>query len=202
MAHANIYCSCRSVPTPARSLDIARIHAGSSRWSGRAGVARSASGLASSGSATSGRITPAIMRREPGAKLVAVADADAARAAPVAQDHGAEAFRDHRALIGKVDAVSIAAPTSAHHAIARDLIDARHPCLHREADRRRRCGGRRSCRSRGRAAGVVLQVGHIERFSPAFQAPARAGTRRRGDRLRPPDARGTAARPMSTSSST
>ncbi len=56
------------------------------------------------------------------AKLVAVADQDAARGA--ANGQGAPVFADHRDLIGKVDAVSIAVPATFHAAVARDFIDA------------------------------------------------------------------------------
>ncbi len=57
-------------------------------------------------------------------RFVAVADFDAERAAAVAAAHGVEAFTDHRDLIGRVDAVSVAVPTSLHHRVAGDLIDA------------------------------------------------------------------------------
>ena len=52
------------------------------------------------------------------AELVAVVDADAERAAAAASVHGAQALADHRDLFGKVDAVSIAAPT-----IAQPLVE-------------------------------------------------------------------------------
>ena len=50
----------------------------------------------------------------PGAKLVAVVDVDAARAATIAHEHGGEALTDYRALAGRVDAVSLAVPTVVH----------------------------------------------------------------------------------------
>src|SRR6185295_11312091 len=60
----------------------------------------------------------------PAAKLIAVVDADQARVAAAAAKYGAEALSSHRALIGRVDGVSVAAPASLHHAIAADLLDA------------------------------------------------------------------------------
>jgi predicted dehydrogenase len=60
---------------------------------------------------------------EPGARLVAVADLDADRAARVAGLHGARAVTDPRELIGLVDAVSVAVPTTAHHEVARLFLE-------------------------------------------------------------------------------
>ena len=105
----------------------------------------------------------------PDAELVVVADADAARACAAAERYGAVASGSHRALIGKVDAASVTVPASFHHAVASDLIDAGihvfvekplAPTPREAADLVRRA----------EKAGVILQVGHIERFSPVFRA--------------------------------
>ena len=69
--------------------------------------------LASSVSGLSAGITPVTMPRIRARALVAVADrrpAGAPTSSPTA--HGAMAFTDHRDLIGKVDAVSIAVPAA------------------------------------------------------------------------------------------
>jgi predicted dehydrogenase len=108
----------------------------------------------------------------PSAHLVAVVDTDASRAFAMGMAYGAESLSDHRALIGRVDAVSIAAPTSYHHTIARDLIEAgihvfvEKPIAATVADAA-------DLVARADKAGVALQVGHIERFSPAYQALAK-----------------------------
>jgi predicted dehydrogenase len=103
----------------------------------------------------------------PRASLVAVADPDIARAGAAAAEHGAEAFSDHRALIGKVDAVSVASPATFHYAVARDLIDAGIHVLVEKPITTDSAEGSDLVR-RADAKGVILQVGHIERFSPAF----------------------------------
>lgn len=105
----------------------------------------------------------------PKANLVAVADADAERATATAAAHGAEAFADHRALIGLVDAVSITVPTSLHHEVAGDFLDAGiHVLIEKPiADTPEAA---RDLIARAAASGAVLQVGHIERFSPVFAA--------------------------------
>lgn len=105
------------------------------------------------------------------ADLVAVCDVDGERACAAAGEFGGAPVTDHRALIGMVDAVSIAAPTIRHFDVARELIDAgihvlvEKPITHdlASADVLIELAERR---------GVVLQVGHIERFSAAFRALA------------------------------
>jgi hypothetical protein len=107
--------------------------------------------------------------RLPEAKLVAVADLDEVRARMVAAQLGTEFVTDHRDLIGRVDAVSIATPTPLHYTIARDFLDAGvHVLLEKpmtqsvdEAERLIALAERKGC---------ILQVGLLERFNPAFCA--------------------------------
>jgi predicted dehydrogenase len=106
------------------------------------------------------------------AELVAVVDADEPRAVAAGLRYGVDGFTDHRQLIGRVEAVSVAAPTSLHHAIAADLIDAgihvfvEKPLAATTVDAA-------DLVARAETADVVLQVGHIERFAPAFQSLAK-----------------------------
>ncbi len=103
--------------------------------------------------------------------LVAVCDADAEAAQRLAAEYGVEALTDHRDLIGRVDAVSIAVPTSLHAAVARDLMEAGiHVLIEKpiteEVEEARRLIELADER------GLVLQVGHIESFSAVFRALA------------------------------
>lgn len=106
------------------------------------------------------------------AELVAVVDADEPRARAAGLRYGIDGFTDYRRLIGRVDAVSLAAPTSLHHAIAADLIDAgihvfvEKPLAVTVVDAA-------DLVARAEKADVILQVGHIERFAPAFQSLAK-----------------------------
>lgn len=103
----------------------------------------------------------------PGAHLVGVCDRDPERADAVARRHGCRAFADAEALAREVEAVSVAAPTEAHHALASALLDGgRHVLVEKpitatlaEAD---------DLIARAAARGVRLQVGHVERFNPAL----------------------------------
>lgn len=105
----------------------------------------------------------------PDACLVGVADVDAARAAAIAGKHGCEAYTDFRALIGHVEAVSVAVPTLLHHSIARACLAAGlHVLVEKPiavtVEEGRDLVGLASSR------GLTLQVGHIERFNAAFRA--------------------------------
>ncbi|MCI0667109.1 MAG: Gfo/Idh/MocA family oxidoreductase, partial [Methylococcaceae bacterium] len=60
----------------------------------------------------------------PDSELVAVVDIDEAAAREVAVRNNTRACKDYRELLGKVDAASIVVPTSLHHAVARDFLNA------------------------------------------------------------------------------
>src|SRR5437667_640896 len=106
-----------------------------------------------------------------GVRLVAVADADFPRACAAAEKYGAVAYRDHRGLIGNVDAASVTVPAALHHEVARDLIDAGiHVLVEKPLAADRESAA--DLVAHAKRTGVTLQVGHIERFSPAFRALA------------------------------
>ncbi len=99
----------------------------------------------------------------PGVRLVGVADPDPFRQAAIEQDLEVPAYPSPEELLGKVQAVSIASPTSFHFEQARMFLEAGvHVLLEKpmtrtlqEAQELVRLAERR---------GVVLQVGHIVRF--------------------------------------
>lgn len=106
-----------------------------------------------------------------GADLVAVIDSNADAAAEVATLTGAEAGSDYRALFGNVDAVSLAVPTSLHHGVARDCLEAGLHVLV-EKPLTDNVANATDLIDTADAKGVILQVGHLERFSPAYFAMA------------------------------
>ncbi len=103
-----------------------------------------------------------------GARLVAVVDLVPERAAAAAGASGAEALGDAAALLGRVDAVSIAVPTVDHLAVARPFLEQGVSVLVEkpmapslaEADEMVRLA---------EASGAALAVGHTERFNPAVE---------------------------------
>ncbi len=104
----------------------------------------------------------------PQTDLIAVVDADAATAQRVAGLHGCAALPDHRALLGRVDAVSIAAPTTLHYSIARDFLEAGVHVLV-EKPITTTVDEAEALNQLAEARGVVLQVGHLERFNAALR---------------------------------
>ena len=102
------------------------------------------------------------------AKLVAVADVDAARAAEIGKIVGAEAVTDYRALLGRVQCVSIAVPTRFHFEVAREFIEAGIDVLVEKPLSADIAEARELVRAAERRR-VILQVGHLERFNPAIR---------------------------------
>jgi predicted dehydrogenase len=116
-----------------------------------------------------GRFHAEKYRAHHGTELVGVADVDAARAREVASALGVQAFTDHRELLGRVDCASVAVPTQFHHAVARDLLEAGIDVLV-EKPLTSTLEEAKQLVELAVRGGRVLQVGHLERFNPAFVA--------------------------------
>ena len=104
----------------------------------------------------------------PDVELVGVVDALPGRAAEIAGPLGTAAFTDYQSLFGRVDAVSIATPTTTHAAIGQEFLNAGADVLVEkpisnsiEAAERLVAAAERNQR--------ILQVGHLERFNPAVR---------------------------------
>ncbi len=110
----------------------------------------------------------------PGARLVGVFDADPARAAEVAGQHGCRAFGDAQGLLAEVDAVSVAVPTVDHHAVGRLSLELGKDVL-LEKPMTTTLAEADDLMALAASRGAVLQVGHIERFNPATEALLSAG---------------------------
>ena len=101
-------------------------------------------------------------------KLVAVVDADEKRANEIGASVGTEALTDYRSLFGRVQCVSIAVPTRFHYRVARDFIEAGIDVLVEKPLTADIAEARELVES-AKAKGVILQVGHLERFNPAIR---------------------------------
>ena len=108
------------------------------------------------------------------AELVGVVDTDRARADALAQKLGCAAETDYRSLLPRLDAACIAVPTEQHHAVARACLEAGLHVLV-EKPLARSLAEADALLALARAKGRVLQVGHLQRFNPAFQALAAHG---------------------------
>ncbi len=106
-----------------------------------------------------------------GARLIGVYDPNRARAEEIAETNGVRAFEEVGELLAAVDAVSIAAPTSDHASIGLAALDAGVHCFV-EKPITSRYEEALTLIDRAADRGLTLQVGHVERFNPAFVALA------------------------------
>jgi len=121
-----------------------------------------------------GRHHARVYHELPHASLAAVVDADEDRGGAIADQFGCACYTELGAMLQaqpEVEAASVAVPTAEHEQVASALLERGVACLvekplagsaevaHRLVDRARR-------------AGVLLQVGHTERFNPAVRAIA------------------------------
>ena len=105
----------------------------------------------------------------PGFSLAAVVDPLPEHRTALAAAYHAEPLADYRPLAGKIDAAIVATPTRFHHGIARDLLQ---QGVHLLVEKPLAATAAQAWElvEAARRAGVVLQVGHVERFNPAWTA--------------------------------
>jgi len=107
-----------------------------------------------------------------GAKLVAVVDADVERAATVADEYGCEACGSIDELLTRfpmLRAVSVAVPTAYHLTAAKPLLSRGIACLVEKPMASTVAEARRLAEVAAQS-NAILQIGHTERFNPAFRA--------------------------------
>jgi predicted dehydrogenase len=104
----------------------------------------------------------------PDVELVGVADINADQAHAVARRNNTRAFTDYWPLLNLVDAASIAVPTTHHFAVASEFLRRGIPLLV-EKPLALDCREGEELVSLAGAHRTILQVGHIERFNPAFE---------------------------------
>jgi predicted dehydrogenase len=98
--------------------------------------------------------------------LVAVCDANRQQAEKISSRFGTAAYTDYHDLLDKVDAVSIAVPTSLHYGIGKEIILRGIHCLIEKPLTAKLTDAEELVRL-SNEKNVILQVGHIERFNPA-----------------------------------
>lgn len=114
-----------------------------------------------------GKVHARIYGELPEAELIGVCDLDP-KAAEKAKELNIPFFSDSKELLGKVDAVSIATPTSSHYTVAKDFLNAGiHTLIEKpitlkleEADELIALAKEKNC---------ALQVGHLERHNPGLK---------------------------------
>ena len=118
-----------------------------------------------------GRFHALIYSRMSGVQLVGIVDTHAEAAARVAEECGCAVFDSSEALCDAVDAVSIVVPTSLHLQQARVFLQngihmlMEKPIAANAADAREMI-------ELAEQSGVILQIGHLERFNAGVMALA------------------------------
>ena len=110
-----------------------------------------------------------ILASLPGVTLAGVVDIDLERAGQVAAERGTKAYAEVSQVPGKIDVAVVAVPTESHARIAQGLLEfGVHTLVEKpitqtvaEAD---------ALIAAAKSRGVVLAVGHSERFNPAVLA--------------------------------
>ncbi len=102
-------------------------------------------------------------------ELVAICDVDGVKAKAVADEVQSHAETDYKTLIGRVDAVMVATPTTNHYEVAKFFlqkgvhVQVEKPLTESVVEAKELC-------RLAKEHAVVLQVGHVERFNPALVA--------------------------------
>jgi predicted dehydrogenase len=107
--------------------------------------------------------------RHPEAELIGVVDTNYSRALEVANKTDSKPFINYKDLYAQLKAVSIVVPTPLHYVIAKDflehdinvLLEKPMTATLKEAD---------ELIAIARARDLILQIGHLERFNPAYLA--------------------------------
>ncbi len=103
-----------------------------------------------------------------GVRLTAVYDVDPSRARAVAQACGCRAAASLDEALAEADIASVAVPTAAHHAAAMAVLAAGVHLLIEKPLASCAREGEEICDS-AEKAGLLVAVGHLERFNPAFE---------------------------------
>lgn len=101
-------------------------------------------------------------------ELVGVSDANLARGIEIASQYQTHFYENYQELLPHVDAVCIAVPTKIHHQVGVNCLKAGvHTLI--EKPIAASIAEAESLVNLAAETGCILQVGHIERFNPAFQ---------------------------------
>jgi len=109
------------------------------------------------------------LRPKYGITLAGVCDIDREVAEDVAKKYNTTPCTDYHDLIGQVDAVSIVVPTILHHQVAKEFLEAGIHVLI-EKPMTRTLEEADELLAMAESKGLIVQVGHIERFNSAVLA--------------------------------
>ena len=99
-------------------------------------------------------------------ELVGVVDTDPRRVKEIGEKYHTAYYTDYHELLPKVDAVSIATPTTLHHEVAMDFLKEGIHCLVEKPIALQTDEAEKMITA-ARESSVNLAIGHIEQFNPA-----------------------------------
>ncbi len=109
-----------------------------------------------------------VLSRFKDVELVGISDVNVERGLDTAGKYRVRFFEDYQDLLNHIDAVCIAVPTRLHHTVGTTCLQAGVHVLI-EKPIAASIAEAESLVNAAAAANCILQVGHIERFNPAFQ---------------------------------
>ena len=114
-----------------------------------------------------GKIHLKLLKEIPQFRVVGFFDADPARSEAIEKEFSVPAFKTANELIAACDAVDIVTPTVTHHQYAVNALK-RSKHIFIEKPISNTLAEAKEIRSLAAEANVKVQVGHVERFNPAF----------------------------------
>jgi len=103
------------------------------------------------------------------AELKGVADTDFKKAVEIGNRHGVAYYQNYEEMMGEIDAAIVATPTSEHYPISLNLLRNGKSVLVEKPITETVAQGEELV-GEAKSGGLVLQVGHLERFNPAVEA--------------------------------
>lgn len=120
-----------------------------------------------------GEIHVRLAKEAEGARLVGAFDTDLERSKRVAEQYGIDSFTSLEELLPEIDALCVVTPTTTHHRVAAAALKAGVHCFVEKPIASTTEEGNELKRL-AEENNLVLQVGHVERFNPAFAAVRRS----------------------------
>ncbi len=110
-----------------------------------------------------------IYHEDPRVELVGVVDIDEKQGKKIARKNATEFFKTPEPLLGRIDVASIVVPTTLHYPFAKLLLEQGVHVLV-EKPFTQTIEEAQELLDLQKAKGLIVQVGHVERFNPAIQA--------------------------------
>jgi predicted dehydrogenase len=119
------------------------------------------------GAGSMGKNHARVLASLPMIELAGICDLDAARAREAARIHRTRAADSISDLIPLIDAAAVATPTVTHRSVGLELLEAgKHVFVEKPISDT--AEGARELVGKAKERGLILQVGHVERFNPVI----------------------------------